>query len=164
MTFREFLEIKNAQAIVEHIETLSDDQARELIEQLDESTIELIEALLNEISLRKTERVTSSLEKQIARETNPIKRAKLMDRLDAARIKQVDKFRKRAKRIVDKHAVDPNTGEIMGTQSKGNENLMRAVADQNRKDPLMRTATDWVQAEKERRENLNFNVFKDMLK
>jgi hypothetical protein len=48
MTFQEFLQFKTAQAIVEHIETLSDAEAREVIDQLDESTIELIEAVLDE--------------------------------------------------------------------------------------------------------------------
>jgi len=153
MTFQEFLQFKTAQAIVEHIETLSEAEACELINQLDESTVELIEALLNEISLKKTERVASSLERKIGRETRPIERAKLLDQLDAAREKQVEKFKKRAKRIIDKHEVDPSTGEIIGTPSKKNVSLMRAVADQNRNNPLMRTATDFVQAAKERQTN-----------
>lgn len=154
MTFQDFLQFKTAQAIVEHIETLSEAEACELINQLDEQTVRLIEALLNEISLQKTERVAGSLEKQIARETDPIKRAKLMDRLDAARNKQFIKFEKRAKRIVDTHPVEPDTGEIVGVPWKQNVNLMRAVAGKNRTNPLMRTATDFVQAEKERRINL----------
>jgi len=48
MTFQEFLEIKTAQAIVEHLETLSRAEAVELLEQLDEPTIELVEAVLSE--------------------------------------------------------------------------------------------------------------------
>jgi len=48
MTFQEFLATKRALAIVEHMETLSEDDARELFESLDDATVELIEQLLDE--------------------------------------------------------------------------------------------------------------------
>jgi hypothetical protein len=60
MTFQEFLQFKTAQAIVEHIETLSEAEAREFVDQLDESTIQLIEAVLSEI------KTTTPIEQQIA--------------------------------------------------------------------------------------------------
>jgi hypothetical protein len=48
MTFQEFLATKRALAIVEHMETLSEADALELFEQLDDATVELIEQLLDE--------------------------------------------------------------------------------------------------------------------
>jgi hypothetical protein len=48
MTFQEFLATKRALAIVEHMDTLSEADARELFESLDDSTVELIEQLLSE--------------------------------------------------------------------------------------------------------------------
>jgi hypothetical protein len=48
MTFQEFLASKRALAIVEHMQTLSEADARELFESLDNDTIELIEQLLDE--------------------------------------------------------------------------------------------------------------------
>jgi len=48
MNFKEFLASKRALAIVEHMETLSEADARELFESLDDSMIELIEQLLGE--------------------------------------------------------------------------------------------------------------------
>ena len=169
MTFQEFLQFKTAQAIVEHVETLSDAEAREFVDQLDESTVELIEALLNEISLKKTERVARSLEKKIAGETNDIKRAKLKDRLDAARKVQDAKLALRAKRVVANRATD-DEGHVTGTPSTkrgdvdetgytasiggprpdpATANLMGAVARQDRKNPLMQRAARYVTARKE---------------
>lgn len=48
MNFKEFVAIKQAQAIVEHLETLGETQAADLLEQLDDATVELIEQLLDE--------------------------------------------------------------------------------------------------------------------
>ena len=48
MTFQEFLATKRALAIVEHMETLSEADALELFESLDDATVELIEQLLDE--------------------------------------------------------------------------------------------------------------------
>jgi len=50
MRFQEFLAAKRAMAIVEHMNTLSEDDARELFESLDDDTIELIEQLLDEVT------------------------------------------------------------------------------------------------------------------
>ena len=50
MNFQEFLAVKRATAIVEHLETLDESEAAELLEQLDDATIELIEALLDEVT------------------------------------------------------------------------------------------------------------------
>ena len=47
MTFQEFLAAKRAAAIVEHLETLSEAEAIEILEQLDRATLELIEAQNN---------------------------------------------------------------------------------------------------------------------
>lgn len=51
MTFQEFLATKRALAIVEHMETLSEADALELFESLDDATVELIEQLLDEGSM-----------------------------------------------------------------------------------------------------------------
>ena len=48
MNFQEFLAIKQAVALVEHMDTLSEQDARDLFNQLDQATIELIEAVLSE--------------------------------------------------------------------------------------------------------------------
>jgi hypothetical protein len=48
MNFQEFLASKRALAIVEHMQTLSEADARELFESLDDATVELIEQLLGE--------------------------------------------------------------------------------------------------------------------
>lgn len=52
MTFQEFVAIKQAQAIAEHLETLGEAEAVELLNQLDESTVELVEAILNEFTAK----------------------------------------------------------------------------------------------------------------
>lgn len=67
MTFQEFIEIKQAQAIVEHLETLGEAQAIELLEQLDDATVELIEQILDEGSRgeKRAGRVMAALRKKM---------------------------------------------------------------------------------------------------
>ena len=48
MNFQEFLAIKQAVALVEHMDTLGEHDARDLFNQLDEATIELVEAVIAE--------------------------------------------------------------------------------------------------------------------
>jgi len=108
MTFREFLEIKTAQAIVEHIETLSDDQACEFVDQLDESTVQLIEALLNEISLSKLGRIETSLSKKLKKITSTpartdeddLARRKAREELQAARRRSDLKLKTGVERLI----------------------------------------------------------------
>jgi hypothetical protein len=63
MTFQDFLQFKTAQAIVEHIETLSDAEAREFVDQLDEQTVGLIEAMLNEITAGTMQKVKARVDR-----------------------------------------------------------------------------------------------------
>lgn len=48
MDFKQFLAVKQALALVEHMETLSEQDAQQLFDTLDEETIEFIEAVLSE--------------------------------------------------------------------------------------------------------------------
>lgn len=50
MDFKQFLAAKQALALVEHMETLSEQDAQQLFDTLDEETVEFIEAVLSEIS------------------------------------------------------------------------------------------------------------------
>lgn len=59
MDFKQFLAAKQALALVEHMDTLSEADAQQLFDTLDEETVEFIEAVLSEISAttaRKVER------------------------------------------------------------------------------------------------------------
>lgn len=58
MNFQEFLARKRALALVEHMNTLSESDAQELFDSLDEETVEFVEAVLNEGSrgIRRAER------------------------------------------------------------------------------------------------------------
>ena len=48
MNFQEFLARKRALALVEHMNTLSEQDAQQLFDTLDEETVEFIQAVLNE--------------------------------------------------------------------------------------------------------------------
>lgn len=52
MNFQEFLASKQALALVEHMDTLSEQDAQELFESLDAETIEFVEAVLSEITAK----------------------------------------------------------------------------------------------------------------
>lgn len=136
MTFREFLEIKNAQAIVEHIETLSDAEARELIEQLDESTIELIEAILDEgrAELRKLEQKPQVREPTVGQLSNINRMLKMQQGVEEPRgtddpssavhdpVSAAFRGGKSAQsKFLVKRGINPRTGESTGKKGQGIE-------------------------------------------
>ena len=87
MDFKQFLAAKQALALVEHMETLSEADALELFNTLDEETVEFIEAVLSEISAgtykKKRREYVNYLSSPHSTELDPTKSAKFLAALGA---------------------------------------------------------------------------------
>lgn len=66
MDFKQFLAAKQALALVEHMQTLSEADAQQLFDTLDEETVEFIEAVLSETSAGTVKRMIKKGRQQLA--------------------------------------------------------------------------------------------------